>query len=66
MVVLFKISVIIMKSTDKSGPRIEPCGTPDLTGNVEDVPPPHQLVTFFPQETINLIAILQFIKDYVV
>ena len=52
MVVLFKISVIIMKSTDKSGPRIEPCGTLDLTNNVEDVAPPQQLVAFFPLNKI--------------
>ena len=36
-----------MKSTNKSGPWIEPCGTLGLTDNVKDVTPPQQLVAFF-------------------
>ena len=36
-----------MKSTNKSGPWIEPRGTLGLTEHVEDLTPPQQLVAFF-------------------
>ena len=37
----------LMNITDNNGPKIDPCGTPDLTGKTPDLTPPCYINLFW-------------------
>ena len=45
-----------INSTNKSGPKIDPWGTPDLTGNVEDMAPPITTCCYKQTKNVALIT----------
>ena len=43
----WSLSILFMKMLNRSGPRIEPCGTPDVTCACWDVTPSSTLDSLF-------------------